>query len=75
MLEAAAMESVLAAGNSYKAISSELKGLYPQISRGLSERAIRRYVKENGLRVLANQDVLKAVEESVAEVCLQYTLS
>ena len=58
MLEAAAMESVsidlvrsmLAAGNSYKAISSELKGLYPQISRGLSERAIRRYVKENGLQ-------------------------
>lgn len=41
------VRGLLAAGNSYKAISIELKELYPHISRGLSERTIRRYVKDN----------------------------
>ena len=64
----ALVRGLLAAGNSYKAIAQELKVLYPQISRGFSERSIRRYVKENNLRGLADQDVQEVVQESVSEV-------
>ena len=42
--------SLLASGRSYKGISQELKALYPQIQHGLSERSVRRYVKDNNLR-------------------------
>ena len=49
---------LLASGRSYKAISQELKTLYP---RGLSERSIR-------TRTLADQDVFEAVKDSVSEV-------
>ena len=62
------VQSLLVVGNSYKEMETELKVHYPHISRGLSERSIRRYVKENGLRVKAYQEVQKAVEESVNEV-------
>ena len=64
------VRSQLSMGKSYKEISEELQALYPYITRGLSVRSVRRYVKENGLRELANQDVLKAVEESINEVSL-----
>lgn len=63
------VRSLLVAGNSYKAISLELQKLYPHISRGLSERSVRRYAKDNNLRVLADQDVREVVEESISEVC------
>lgn len=60
--------SLLASGRSYKDISQELKSLYPQVQRGLSERSVRRYVKENNLKVQAEQHVLETVKESVGEV-------
>lgn len=62
------VKGLLLVGNSYKAIAAELKILYPHISRGLSERSIRRYVRENDLREQVDQCVQKAVEESVNEV-------
>ena len=56
---------MLARGQTYKSISLELKALYPHIQRGLSERSVRRYVKENNLKA---QDVVAAVHQSVSEV-------
>ena len=60
--------SLLASGRSYKDISQELKALYPLIQRGLSERSVRRYVKDNNLRAQAEGYVLETVRESVNEV-------
>ena len=60
--------SLLASGQTYKAISQELKSLYPLIQRGLSERSVRRYVKDNNLRAQAEQDVRETVQECVSEV-------
>ena len=38
------------------------------IQRGLSERSVRRYVKDNNLRAQAEQDVRETVQECVSEV-------
>ena len=66
--------SLLASGRSYKDISQELKALYPQIQCGLSERSVRKYVKDNNLRAQAEQDILETVQESIevsqAAACL-----
>ena len=62
------VRSLLLQGKTYREISLELQELYPHISRGLSPRSIRRYVKANSLLELANQDVLEAVDASVNEV-------
>ena len=62
------VKGLLTAGNTYSQISSYLKEQYPHISRGLSERSIRRYVKENNLREEVKGDALEAVKESVSEV-------
>lgn len=64
------VKSLLAAGNTYSQISSYLKQQYPHISRGLSERSIRRYVKENDLKEEVKSDALEAVKESVREVSI-----
>ena len=61
--------SLLASGRSYKDISQELKALYLLIQRGLSERSVRRYVKDN-LRAQAEGYVLETVREGVNEVKL-----
>ena len=62
------VKSLLAAGNTYSQISSYLKQQYPHISRGFSERSVRRYVKENDLKEAVKSDTLEAVRESVGEV-------
>ena len=49
-------------------MSTYLKQQYPQISRGFSERSIRRFVKENGLKEEVKTDVAEAVKQSVSEV-------
>ena len=62
------VKRLLACGQTYKRMSLELKALYPQIQRGLSERSVRRYIKENNLKTQVEQDVVAAVHESVSEV-------
>ena len=62
------VRSLLLGGTTYSAISAELKSRYPNVTRGLSERSIRRYVKDNGLKELVHQDVLEVVGESINEV-------
>ena len=64
--------SLLASGQTYKGVSQELKVLYPQIQRGLSERSVRRYVKDNNLKAEAEQGVMETVKESVTEVSHSY---
>ena len=62
------VKRLLAAGNTYRQISLHLKQQYPQVSRGFSERSVRRYVKENDLKEAVKSDVVEAVRESVGEV-------
>ena len=62
------LKSLLAAGYTYSEISSYLKQQYPNVSRGFSERSVRRYVKENDLKEAIKSDTLEAVRESVGEV-------
>ena len=62
------LKSLLAAGYTYSEISSYLKQQYPNVSRGFSERSVRRYIKENDLKEAVKSDTLEAVRESVGEV-------
>ena len=58
------VEEFLLAGKTYNEISCELKQLYHHITRGFSERSIRRYVKENNLKEAVKGDMYEAVKES-----------
>ena len=62
------VKGLLAKGQTYSQISSYLKQQYPHISRGFSERSIRRFVKENGLKEEVKNDTVEAIKESVSEV-------
>lgn len=62
------VKRLLAAGNTYSEISSYLKQQYPHVSRGFSERSVRRYVKENDLKEAVKSDTLEAVRESAGKV-------
>ena len=48
--------------------SVELRGLYPGVSRGLSERSVRRYVQKNNMRAVSKHHKLEAVQKAVSEV-------
>ena len=62
------VKGLLARGQTYTQISAYLKQQYPHVSRGFSERSIRRFVKENGLKEEVKSDTVEAVKESVSEV-------
>ena len=62
------INSLLTMGKTYQDISTELKNVYPDIKRGLSERSVRRYVREHDLKSLCEQDKEQAIRESVQEV-------
>lgn len=62
------VKEFLLAGKSYQEISQELKELHPSIHRGLSTRSVRRYVKANHIKEIADDDLQEAVKESVQEV-------
>ena len=62
------LKSLLAAGYTHSEISSYLKQQYPNVSRGFSEKSVRRYIKENDLKEAIRSDTLEAVRESVGEV-------
>jgi uncharacterized protein with HEPN domain len=47
------VRGLLVIGKTHEEISSELKHLYPHITRGPSARNMRRYVAQNGLKDLA----------------------
>ena len=53
---------------SFEEISDNLKGLYPNISRGLSVRSVRRYCKQNGLKRPSLNEVDALVETATNEV-------
>ena len=50
------IKSLLFSGKNYRDISTELKMLYPNMKRGLSERSVRRYVTKHNLRHVCETD-------------------
>ena len=62
------VRGLLVIGKTYEEISSELKDLYPHITRGLSTRSVRRYVAQNRLKDLAKKDKIEVVEQCIGEV-------
>lgn len=54
-------------GLTYKEISIGLQQANPQV-RGLSERSVRRFCKENGIEKIDNAEVDYVVEDAVKEV-------
>ena len=61
------VRDLLASRKTYAQISNELKRQH-QVGRGLSARSIRRYVKENGIKVEINKMIEETVQAAVAEV-------
>ena len=59
------VRTLLLLGSSCTEISTELQCLYPHISRGLSARSVRHYIKDHKLRDRHKEDI---IEESVQEV-------
>ena len=64
------VKGLLSVGKSYDEISVELQQVYPNITRGLSARSVRRYVKEKGLKEIVKHEVIEAVKDSVSEVSI-----
>lgn len=62
------VQGMMDRGLNYKQISVELRGLYPGVTRGLSERSVRRYVLTNNMRAVSKQHKLEAVKKAVSEV-------
>jgi len=62
------VRSQLECGASYQEILQQLKALYPNITRGLSARSVRRYVEQNGLQKEVEEHINTVVQESVHEV-------
>ena len=62
------VQRMMDGGLNYKQISVELWGLYPGVSRGLSERSVRRYVQKNNMRAVSKHHKLEAVQKAVSEV-------
>ena len=62
------VRSLLLLGISYNEISTKLQRLYPHISRGLSARSVRCYIKDHNLREALDQHKEDIIEESVQEV-------
>jgi hypothetical protein len=62
------VRSLLLLGSSCTEISTELQRLYLHISRGLSARSVRRYIKDHKLREALDQHKEDIIEESVQEV-------
>ncbi len=66
------IKTLLVSGKNYRDISTELKSLYPDIKRGLSERSVRRYVTKHNLRHVCETEKRTLIEDSVREVSLYY---
>ena len=64
------VQRMMDGGLNYKQISVELRGLYPSVSRGLSERSVRRYVQKNNMRAVSKHHKLEAVQKAVSEVSI-----
>ena len=62
------VQGMMDGGLSYKKISAELGGLYPGVTRGLSERSVRRYVLKNNMHAVSKHHKLEAVQKAVSEV-------
>ena len=48
-VEREVIDDLVKSGLTYRAISERLRELYPHITRGLSERSVRRYCRADGL--------------------------
>ena len=59
---------MLYAGYTYKCISEELQRLYPAVTRGLSDRSVRRYVTDRNLRAVSKRNKKEVLEKAVREV-------
>ena len=64
------VRSLLIAGKNYSDISMELQQQYPLITRGLSARSVRRYVKVNKLKEFCSDHKAELIERSVQEVSI-----
>lgn len=62
------IRSLLVLGRTCSEISIELQGLYLHISRGLSARSVRWYIKDHNLREALDKHKEDIIEESVQEV-------
>ena len=62
------VKGLLERGQTYSQISVYLKQQYPPVLRGFSERSIRRFVKENGLKEEVKSEAVELVKEAVSEV-------
>ena len=65
-----AVKGMLLEGLTYKEISQELKCL----RGGLSERSVRRFVKNNGIKEEAKTEQRNVVRESIREVSKAYSV-
>ena len=56
-------------GLTYREISEKLQQLFPH-RRGFTERSVRRYCKEKGIRKMDEQEIVGAAVEEVYNQCL-----
>ena len=61
---------MLDAGLTYGQISTALKSKNPHITRGLSERSVRRFVSQHGMRLISKQHKEAALADAISEVSL-----
>ena len=59
------------AGSNYRSAGNELQSRNPHISRGLSERSVRRFVSQHGLHVTSKHRKEEALAEAIEEVRLR----
>ena len=62
------VRSLLLLGKTCSQISTELQGLYPHVTRGLSARSVRRYIKDQDLREALDKHREDVIQDSVHEV-------
>ena len=67
------ISSLLTMGKTYQDISTELKNVYPDVKRGLSEQSVRRYVWEHDLKSLCEQAIQECSSGMNSSCC--HTLS
>ena len=62
------MQDLLYRGFTYAQIADELRRRYPSITRGLSERSIRRFVTASRMRQTVKQHKEEVLAEAIEEV-------
>jgi hypothetical protein len=67
-VDRAVVEELVIAGYTFNQISEALQQKYPNITRGLSARSVRRYCKDNGIERLSGSSLDAVVADAVEEV-------